>query len=183
MSKKRNENSFWNNGTDSELIARFICSISAWMQWETFWCRTMFLILSNSFSVISACVRFAFMICAIPVPAFCWQTACRWNRFRSGWDTAIFPQPPIFIPIWITPPRFPPQKPWWMALEWTNIREMRKILSRISQPFSEQLERVELDGNQGFDLTQKNGTAPRKRTLYRNWRSRWESNPRTSHEA
>ena len=23
MSKKRNENSFWNNGTDSELIARF----------------------------------------------------------------------------------------------------------------------------------------------------------------
>lgn len=24
MSKKRNENSFWNNGPDSELIARFI---------------------------------------------------------------------------------------------------------------------------------------------------------------
>ena len=36
MSKKRNENSFWNNGSDSELIARFIWSISAWMQWETF---------------------------------------------------------------------------------------------------------------------------------------------------
>lgn len=33
---------------------------------------------------------------------FCWQTAYRSSRFRTGWGTRIFPPRQISTPIWIT---------------------------------------------------------------------------------
>ena len=48
----------------------------------------------------------------------------RWRWFRSGWDTAIFLPPRIFIRIWTTLPRFLRQKRCWTGLEWVQIRKM-----------------------------------------------------------
>ena len=80
------------------------------------------------------------------------QTAYRWNKFRNGWGTAIFPPPLTFMPTLTTLQNCPQQRLW--SAEWHFPN--RWISAVSGAKFQMMTERTDFNGSN----TQKRSKSP-----------------------